>query len=245
MHFSHYEPIASSCSKLMAELFSLRNDPFLQENLAFYIACAMYQSQLDSSAVLSAMTLLARYTVCRPINVPLYASDLYSLFITSYMLASKILYDKPIRLTFWEVVGRCRYSCQHLVRMERDFCTVVNWDLRIDLVNYRSFQVLVDHDLKQRRRRPPPLEHGHYHRVPRASRGPKRQWLRLYSSAPKSSSSESGLDQNQSSAKQRSRFHPNGFDVDDHDSMPPPLHDYKSTWKDVVFGFFRAPTTAV
>lgn len=245
MHFSHYEPIATSCSKLMVELFSLRNEPFLQDNLAFYIACAMYQSQLDSSAVLSAMTLLARYTVCRPIKAPLYTSDPYSLFITSYMLASKILYDKPNRLTFWEVVGRCRYSCQHLVRMERDFCTVVNWDLRINLVNYRSFQVLVDNDLKQRRRRPPPLVHGQYHRPPRAPRGPKLQWLRLYSSAPKPSSSELGLDLIQSSAKQCSKFHPKRFDVHDHDSMLPPLHDYKSTWKDVVFGFFRTPTTPV
>lgn len=239
MHFSHYEPIASSCSKLMAELFSLRNDTFLQENLALYIACAMYQSQLDSSAVLSAMTLLARYTVCQPIKAPLYTSDLYSLFITSYMLASKILYDKRSRLTFWEVVGRRRYSCQHLVRMERDFCTVVNWNLRIDLVNYRSFQVLVDHDLKQRRRRPPPLEHGHYHHLPHAPRSPKRPWLRLYSSVPKPSSSELDLDLNQSSAKQCSKFHPSRFNVNDHDSMLPPLHDYKSTWKHVVLGFFR------
>lgn len=246
MHFSHYEPIASSCSKLMAELFSLGNDPFLQENLALYIAWAMYQSQLDSSAVLSAMTLLARYTVCQPIKAPLYTSDLYSLFITSYMLASKILYDKPSRLSFWQVVGRRRYSCRHLVRMERDFCTVVNWDLRIDLVNYRFFQVLVDHDLKQRRRRPRPMEHGHYHCLPRAPRGPKRQWFRLSSSAPKPSYSEVGLETlNQASAKQCSKLHPNRFDVDHHDSILPPLHDYKSTWKDVVFGFFRTPTTAV
>jgi hypothetical protein len=97
----------------------------------------MRLSDLDVSVALAAMTLLRRYKQYVP-HIVSYGDDAHRLFITSYILASKVIRDKPRKMSFWQNVSGKKYSCGDLVQIESELCMVLNLELQIDKAMYTS-----------------------------------------------------------------------------------------------------------
>lgn len=70
----------------------------------------------------------------------------HRLFITAFMIASKVLCDDTYSSQSWVIVAQKIYTLQVINRMEREMCRYLDWDLNVTGAELASFALKVDQE---------------------------------------------------------------------------------------------------
>jgi len=144
-----YQHLARLSSIYITELFGSKQYPppsplsQWQDDLPLYIACALAQAQLERPALFGALVLLKRYKMRLPQNVS-YGRSAYRLFISSYMVATKLMYDKERPMATWRAIAQNIFSARELTVMELEFCRALDWNLQMDEKHLALLQITCD-----------------------------------------------------------------------------------------------------
>jgi len=58
--------------------------------------------------------------------------DAGRLWLVAYMIADKLVHDEQPSLKYWEVVANTYYTRDDLAQLERQFYSIIDWDIYID-----------------------------------------------------------------------------------------------------------------
>jgi hypothetical protein len=148
-----YEPLAKTCSSFVLRLFAhpsiLEHGRSPYEALPYFIAVALSQSRLPDVNALAALTLLERLKTRHPDRffkeetVP-QCVEAESLFLSSYIAATKVLNDDRYGLQFWVRVGQNKFSLEELVQMEKKFLADLDWRTAIDDASLATYEMILE-----------------------------------------------------------------------------------------------------
>ncbi|KAJ3520667.1 hypothetical protein NMY22_g12651 [Coprinellus aureogranulatus] len=144
--------IASTCSRFIVHLFTSSQYPSAttapQIRLPHFIAYVIYRTKLHESIAIVALLLLQRLKDRFPRSR---SAEGHRLFLTAYVIASKVMHDETYSNKSWGNAVHNMYSARDIGRMEREFCTRVQWDLTVTGDMFNTFKSLVEHDFCQDR----------------------------------------------------------------------------------------------
>lgn len=142
-----FEPIARLCNRFIRSLFSLPRSHG-QQSLPRFIAYALYRSQVHTSVIYSSLILLRRLQKYYPQANGMGGEQL---FITTLMLAAKILSDRPYNNTAWVTVSRNQFTHEAINEMERQMCGYLAFKLAIFGPMLKVFEKAVKRDFSEDR----------------------------------------------------------------------------------------------
>ncbi|KAI0669695.1 hypothetical protein C8Q78DRAFT_1041616 [Trametes maxima] len=148
-----HEETAKICGKFVTHLFALPDLPPLSTAvpptpsppLANFIAYALHRTRLHTSVTFAALYLLqrlkARYPAAR-------GSSGHRLFISAFMIASKVICDDTYSNKSWSIVAQGMFALREINQMEREMCSYLEWQLSIDPNALKEFEQKVRRDFK-------------------------------------------------------------------------------------------------
>ncbi|KAJ3550476.1 hypothetical protein NMY22_g447 [Coprinellus aureogranulatus] len=146
------ERIALICSRFTVHLFKSSQYPSAtttpQVRLPYFIAYVIYRTKLHESVAVVALLLLQRLKDRFPRSR---SAEGHRLFLTAYIIGSKIMHDETYSNKTWGNAVQNMYSAAEIGRMELEFCTRVQWDLTVTGDMFNAFQSLVERDFCQDR----------------------------------------------------------------------------------------------
>ncbi|KAH9057073.1 hypothetical protein EDB83DRAFT_2316050 [Lactarius deliciosus] len=111
--------------------------------LDHFIAYALHRTRLHPSVTFAALYLLQRLKARFPAAK---GSSGHRLFISAFMLASKIICDDTYSNKSWCIVGQGMFALREINQMEREMCSYLEWQLNVDPSTLRDFESRVRHD---------------------------------------------------------------------------------------------------
>lgn len=111
--------------------------------LPYYIAYAIYRTKLPECVVFSALALLQRLKSRFP---SARGSSGHRLFISAFMIASKVMCDDTYSNKSWSVVAQGMFTVREVNQMEREFCSYLEYELNVPGEILTPFQARVTHD---------------------------------------------------------------------------------------------------
>lgn len=223
-----HKETAQSCAHFITNLFLCSDSPpadRLKPNepapsLAVFIAYAIYRTQLPPCVIVTALALLQRLKSRLPASAR--GSAGHNLFITAFMLASKVLNDDTYSNISWTVAAQNMFALRNLNAMERDMCGFLDWDMHVGAAELKDIQRQLKRNFSgsesstvsesrkttsDRRRSPPEHAYPTPSPSPPASR-PSR--TRSHSRPPENVSRRGGVEQARQ-AELLARFYPGGM----------------------------------
>lgn len=151
--FYGHEETAKLCAKFVTHLFACPELPPLSTShppapsppLANFIAYALHRTRLHSSVTFAALYLLQRLKARFPAAR---GSSGHRLFISAFMIASKVICDDTYSNKSWSIVGQGMFALREINQMEREMCSYLEWQLNIEPSALREFEVKVRRDFK-------------------------------------------------------------------------------------------------
>ena len=156
-----HEKIAKICAHYISNLFHCPNQPppssahlFYCPNrspsspppsLAHFIAYALHRTRLHSHVTFAALYLLQRLKMRFPAAR---GSSGHRLFISAFMIASKVICDDTYSNKSWCIVGQGMFSLREINQMEREMCSYLEWQLNIEPGALMEFESMVQRDFK-------------------------------------------------------------------------------------------------
>lgn len=146
--FYGYEDLSKMCGRFIGALFSCPNVPmFLNGSipgngsapcppLAHFIAYAIHRTRLPEVVVFTSLFLLARLKERFPAAR---GSSGHRLFISAFMIASKVICDDTYSNKSWCIVGQNLYTLKEVNQMEREMCSYLEWLLHVEAPELESF----------------------------------------------------------------------------------------------------------
>lgn len=146
--FYGYEDLSKMCGRFIGALFSCPNVPmFLNGStpgngsapcppLAHFIAYAIHRTRLPEVVVFTALFLLARLKERFPAAR---GSSGHRLFISAFMIASKVICDDTYSNKSWCIVGQNLYTLKEVNQMEREMCSYLEWLLHVEGPELEAF----------------------------------------------------------------------------------------------------------
>jgi hypothetical protein len=122
--------------------------------LANFIAYALHRTRLHSCVTFTALYLLARLKARFPAAR---GSSGHRLFISAFMIASKIVCDDTYSNKSWCVVGQGMFSLKEINQMEREMCSYLEWKLNFEPSELAQFELKVRREFSPSARPQPPL----------------------------------------------------------------------------------------
>ncbi|KAI9508822.1 hypothetical protein F5148DRAFT_979263 [Russula earlei] len=146
-----HESTAKLCARFVSHLFACPDVPpppvppstTPTPRLDHFIAYALHRTRLHSSVTFAALYLLQRLKARFPAAK---GSSGHRLFISAFMLASKIICDDTYSNKSWCIVGQGMFALREINQMEREMCSYLEWQLNVDASTLRDFQCRVQHD---------------------------------------------------------------------------------------------------
>ncbi|RDX49288.1 hypothetical protein OH76DRAFT_1439000 [Lentinus brumalis] len=146
-----YEEPAKLCSRFLTHLFACPDLPPLSTAvppaptppLANFIAYALYRTKLHASVTFGALYLLQRLKARFPAAR---GSSGHRLFISAYMIASKMICDDTYSNKSWSIVGQGMFALREINQMEREMCSFLEWELNIEHDALKEFEQKVRRD---------------------------------------------------------------------------------------------------
>jgi len=146
-----HEPTAKLCARFVSHLFACPDVPpppappstTPTPRLDHFIAYALHRTRLHLSVTFAALYLLQRLKARFPAAK---GSSGHRLFISAFMLASKIICDDTYSNKSWCIVGQGMFALREINQMEREMCSYLEWQLNVDPTTLRDFQARVQHD---------------------------------------------------------------------------------------------------
>lgn len=108
-------------------------------NLARFIGYALSRTRLESNVLFAALLLLQRYKAS-PTARP---SSAHILFITSFMVASKVICDNVYSNESWWTMSQGMFSLLDMNQMERDMCNSLDWKLEVQELELEGFKSII------------------------------------------------------------------------------------------------------
>ncbi|KAI0079277.1 hypothetical protein K474DRAFT_1673492 [Panus rudis PR-1116 ss-1] len=148
-----HEEVAKICARFVKHVFncpdlpppSSTNPDAPSPPLALFIAYALHRTRLHQSVTFAALYLLqrlkSRFPACR-------GSSGHRLFISAFMLASKVMCDDTYSNKSWSIVGQGMFALREINQMEREMCSYLEWQLNVEPEQLKEFEEKVRRDFK-------------------------------------------------------------------------------------------------
>ena len=111
--------------------------------LPYFIAYALHRTKLHSSVTSAALVLLqylkARFPTAR-------GSSGHRLFLSAFMIASKVMCDDTYSNKSWLIVGQGMFQLREISKMEREICQCLDWELNVEPGTLKGFEDMVHKD---------------------------------------------------------------------------------------------------
>ncbi|KJA15731.1 hypothetical protein HYPSUDRAFT_112001, partial [Hypholoma sublateritium FD-334 SS-4] len=148
------EDLAKMASRFITHLFACPDYPpsplatHARARLPFFIAYALYRTQQHPAVTFAALVLLqrlkARFPLARRISG-------HRLFISAYMISSKVMYDNTYSRESWSIVAQGLFTLQQLSQMECEMCNYLDWELTVNDPILSNFEHVVKEDFGETR----------------------------------------------------------------------------------------------
>lgn len=136
------------CGKFITDLFSCPTIPLFASTsgssspttcppLANFIAYAIHRTRLPEVVVFTALFLLSRLKDRFPAAR---GSSGHRLFISAFMIASKVVCDDTYSNKSWCIVGQNLYTLKEVNQMEREMCSYLEWILHVEASELKAFE---------------------------------------------------------------------------------------------------------
>ena len=143
-YYGHRET-AELCQRFIRALFACPDRPPPSTTsrssptppLAQFIAYALHRTRLHTSVTFTALFLLSRLKSRFPAAR---GSSGHRLFLSAFMIASKIVCDDTYSNKSWTVVGQGMFSLREISQMEREMCVYLEWNLSVDSKDLGEFE---------------------------------------------------------------------------------------------------------
>jgi hypothetical protein len=146
------QAIASLCARFISHLFTCPELPPAtsqsQQRLPAFIAYALHRTKLHSSVAITALILLNRLKIRFPTAR---GSSGHRLFISAFMLASKVMCDDTYSNKSWSIVAQGMFNLREINQMEREMCAYLEWELHVDGPMLKNFESLVQRDFSMQK----------------------------------------------------------------------------------------------
>jgi hypothetical protein len=143
------ENIARLSARFITHLFACPEYPpqstQSQAKLRHFIAYALYRTKLHPSVTFAALVLLQRLKARFPAAR---GSSGHRLFISAFMIASKVIYDDIYSNKSWSVVAQGMFSLREINQMEREMCSYLEWELTVNNPILGDFEAMVKQDFQ-------------------------------------------------------------------------------------------------
>ncbi|KAF5325764.1 hypothetical protein D9611_000662 [Ephemerocybe angulata] len=150
--FDSPEPLARICARFITHLFACpvapARDRRLQSRLDHFIAYTLRRTNLAPPITFASLILLQRLKFKFPTTA---GNDGHRLFITAFMISSKVFCDHTFSNESWRLVSRNMFTLKQLNRMEREMCNYLDWNLNVDAHVLANFEVTITSDFHQYR----------------------------------------------------------------------------------------------
>ncbi|KAI0790569.1 hypothetical protein C8Q75DRAFT_698839, partial [Abortiporus biennis] len=148
-----HEEIAKVCAHFVTHLFacpdipppSTANPSAPSPPLALFIAYALHRTRLHAAVTFAALYLLQRLKARFPAAR---GSSGHRLFISAFMLASKVICDDTYSNKSWSIVGQGMFALREINQMEREMCSYLEWQLNVEPKLLQEFETKVRRDFK-------------------------------------------------------------------------------------------------
>jgi hypothetical protein len=145
--FYGHEAIARTSAHFITHLFACPELPPMathsQARLPYFIAYALHRTKLHSSVTYAALVLLQRLKARFPTAR---GSSGHRLFISAFMIASKVICDDTYSNKSWSIVAQGMFSLREINQMEREMCSYLEWELTVDDPILSNFEAKVTRD---------------------------------------------------------------------------------------------------
>ncbi|EMD33139.1 hypothetical protein CERSUDRAFT_87471 [Gelatoporia subvermispora B] len=148
-----HEESAKLCAHFVTHLFACPELPPVSSSnpsapaptLSLFIAYALHRTRLHSSVTFAALYLLQRLKARFPAAR---GSSGHRLFISAFMIASKVICDDTYSNKSWSIVGQGMFALREINQMEREMCSYLEWQLNIEPNALKEFEAKVRRDFK-------------------------------------------------------------------------------------------------
>ncbi|GJE91416.1 hypothetical protein PsYK624_075660 [Phanerochaete sordida] len=146
-----HEETAKVCAHFVTHLFACPDLPPTQSpsqpapRLDLFIAYALHRTRLHESVTFAALYLLQRLKARFPAAR---GSSGHRLFISAFMLSSKVICDDTYSNKSWSIVGQGMFALREINQMEREMCSYLEWQLNVEPTTLAEFEKSVRRDFK-------------------------------------------------------------------------------------------------
>ncbi|KAI0059652.1 hypothetical protein BV25DRAFT_1918431 [Artomyces pyxidatus] len=147
------ETVAKLCARFVSHLFAYSNvhsQPVAPATpstriprLDHFIAYALHRTRLHTCVAFAALYFLQRLKARFPAAK---GTSGRRLFISAYMVASKVICDDTYSNRSWCIVSQGIFTLREINQMECEMCSYLEWQLTLDPIALRSFELMVRHD---------------------------------------------------------------------------------------------------
>jgi len=128
------EQIARLASRFITHLFACPDYPpapnaASHTKLPYFVAYAIHRTKLHPSVTFAALALLQRLKARFP---SARGSSGHRLFISAYMISSKVMCDDTYSNKSWCIVAQGMFTLREINQMEREMCNYLDWELTVD-----------------------------------------------------------------------------------------------------------------
>jgi hypothetical protein len=112
-------------------------NPSVPPTLAHFVAYALHRTRLHPSVTFTALALLCRLKTRFPAAR---GSSGHRLFLSAFMIGSKVVCDDTYSNKSWAVVGQGMFALREINQMEREMCAYLEWHLNVPEEDLKAFE---------------------------------------------------------------------------------------------------------
>ncbi|KAF5380354.1 hypothetical protein D9615_004697 [Tricholomella constricta] len=116
-----------------------------QSPLPNFIAYGLHRTKLHPSVTFASLILLQRLKARFPTAR---GSSGHRLFISAFMIASKVICDDTYSNKSWGIVAQGMFSLREINQMEREMCNYLEWELSVDNSILTTFETRLREDFQ-------------------------------------------------------------------------------------------------
>ncbi|CAA7260527.1 unnamed protein product [Cyclocybe aegerita] len=147
-----HETLARLAARFITHLFACPDYPpsstHAHAKLPYFIAYALHRTKLHNAVTFAALVLLQRLKARFP---SARGSSGHRLFISAYMISSKVMCDDTYSNKSWCIVAQGMFTLREINQMEREMCNYLDWELTVDDPILSNFETAVKRDFRETR----------------------------------------------------------------------------------------------
>jgi len=148
--FHGQEPLARLAARFITHLFACPDYPpssgHAHAKLPYFIGYALHRTKLHPAVTFAALVLLQRLKARFP---SARGSSGHRLFISAYMISSKVMCDDTYSNKSWCIVAQGMFTLREINQMEREMCNYLDWELTVDDPILSNFEKQVKIDFRE------------------------------------------------------------------------------------------------